>query len=138
MGNCFARSASENGALSKSSSFSFSSSKLPEKPENDDEEDYANLIFRQAFSRRPVAGGTFSRSFFASTGFGLPIICRRTESKPEGRPADQKQASRRPLTLNDRLEAWFAKRVGRHREVRGNFLDGDRRDACPTQAGAFS
>jgi hypothetical protein len=79
VGNCFARSASENGALSKSSSFSSSSSssKLREKPENDDEEDYANLIFRQAFSRRPVAGGTFSRSFFASTGFGLPIICRR-------------------------------------------------------------
>jgi hypothetical protein len=42
------------------------------------------------------------------------------------------QASRRSLTLNNRLEALFARQAGGLQMVKDDFLDRDRRDACPT------
>jgi hypothetical protein len=82
------------------------------------------LGFFKAFRGRERArGGTGQRCFFR------PALSRNHAVG---------QASRLSLTLNDRPEALFSKLIGRHREVRGNFLDGDRRDAHPTQAGAFS
>src|ERR1017187_6591925 len=46
------------------------------------------------------------------------------------------QASRLSLTLNDRLEAWFPQAAWQPPKNEARFLDGDRRDAWPTQAGA--